>query len=204
MDEVRKRRRLRQNNVRIGAAETKRVYAGQAFAIRFRQRLDRRRNTQLQFLEIDVRVRRVEMQTRWNFAVLKYKHRFQKSRHAGGGLEMSEVGFYRADGERIRAVLAQSFCQSVSFDWVTDRRTGAVRLDECNLVWQYACIFARFLHQAGLCLGAGQKDTVCMAVLIDRRAENYSLNGIGIFNRPRMAHEKHHAGAFATRETVRC
>ena len=116
---------------------------------------------------------------------------------------MSEVGFYRSDWERIRAVLAQSFSQSVSFNWVTDRSTGAVRLDECNLVGQYACIFARFFDQAGLRLRAGQGDTVCMAVLIRRRAENYSLNGIAIFNCLGKALEKHHAGAFATHETVR-
>src|SRR5690349_2215386 len=116
---------------------------------------------------------------------------------------MSEVGFYRSDRERIRAVLAQSFCQSVSFDWVTDRSTGAVRLDECNLVWHYARIFARFLHQAGLCLRAGQKVTICMAVLIDRRTENYSLNGIAILNCLGKALEEHHAGAFAAHETVR-
>src|SRR5262249_20109593 len=155
MGEMRERRRFRKNNVRIGAAETKRVYASQTFTIRFRQRLDRRRNPQLQFLEIDVRVRRVEMQARRNFAVLEYKHRFQKSRDASGGLEMSDVGFYRANGERIRAILAQSSCQSVSFDWVTDCRTGAVRLDECNLVRQYASLFARFFYQASLCFRAG-------------------------------------------------
>ena len=91
----------------------------------------------------------------------------------------------------------------MSFDWVTDRRTGAVRFDECNLVRQYASIFARFFYQAGLCLRAGQEDTVCMAVLIDRRAENYALNGIAIFNCMGKALEKHHAGAFAAHETVR-
>src|SRR5205807_1905924 len=182
MGEMRERRRFRQNNVRIGAAETKRVYASQAFTIHFRQRLDRRRNTQLQFLEIDVWIRRVEMEARWNFVVLEYKHRFQKSRDAGGGLEMSDVGFYRADGEGIGAVPAQSFRQSMSFDWVTDRRTGAVRLDECNLVRQYASIFARFFYQPGLRLRAGQEDTVRTAVLIDRRAENYSQNWIAIRN----------------------
>src|SRR6476620_12465733 len=108
------------------------------------------------------------MQTRWNFAVLEYKHRFQKSSHTGGGLDMSEVCFHRSDGERIRAVLAKSFCQSMSFDWVTDRSTGAVCLDECNLVGQYPCIFARFFDQAGLRLRAGQGVTFCMAVLIRR------------------------------------
>ena len=155
MGDVRKRRRFSQNNVRIGAAETKRVYASYAFTIRFRQRLDCRRDAQPQFLEIDVRVRRVEMQARRNFAVLEYKHRFQKSCDAGGGLEMSDVGFYRANRKGIRAVLAQSFCQSVGFDGVTDRRTGSVRLDECNLVRQYASLFARFFYQASLCFRAG-------------------------------------------------
>src|SRR5690242_18900763 len=42
-----------------------------------------------------------------------------------------------------------------------------------------------------------------MAVLIDRRAENYSMNGIAIFNCVGEALEKHHAGAFAAHETIR-
>jgi hypothetical protein len=38
---------LSQYDVRIGAAETERVHAGQAFAGRFREWLDRRRNAKL-------------------------------------------------------------------------------------------------------------------------------------------------------------
>ena len=96
MVRVRKeRRRLRQNDVRIRAPEPERVYPGQAFAICFRERLDLGRHSQFQFVKIDVRTRRREMNAAGNFTMLKNEHRFQKSRDPGGGFEMSEV---RLDG----------------------------------------------------------------------------------------------------------
>ena len=78
-----------------------------------------------------------------------------------------------------------------------------MRLDECNLVRQYACIFTRFFDQAGLRLRAGKRDTVCMTVLIHRRAENYSLNGIAIFNCLGKAFEEHHEKKAAKKEIER-
>src|SRR5260370_24680444 len=55
MVNVWKRWRLRQNNVRIGAAETERVHASQAFTIRLRERFVLRRNTQLYVVEVTFR-----------------------------------------------------------------------------------------------------------------------------------------------------
>src|SRR5947208_1957983 len=98
MVRVRKRwRRLRENHVRIGATESERIYACEPFAVCFRERLDLSWHSQFQFFEIDVRIRRSEMQASRNFTMLKNQHRFQKARDPGSRLEMSQIAFHRPD-----------------------------------------------------------------------------------------------------------
>src|SRR5260370_28235922 len=91
MIRLRNRWRLRQNDVRVCAAESKRVYACQPFTIGFRERLGVRRHAQFQFIEIDVRIRGTEMQAARNFTMLKNQHRFQESGNAGGSFKMANI-----------------------------------------------------------------------------------------------------------------
>ena len=94
---MRKRRRLRENDVGICASESERVYARQSFAICFREGLEFGRDPQFQFVEIDVRIRRSEMQASGNFTMLKNKHRFHESCDTGGRFQMSQISLHRTD-----------------------------------------------------------------------------------------------------------
>src|SRR5947209_983113 len=97
---VRRRWRLRQDNMSIGAAESEGVYPNQPFSIRFRKWLERSRNSQLQFIEVDVRIRRREMQAAGNLMVLKNQHRFDKSGDTSSSFKVSDIRLNGTDGER--------------------------------------------------------------------------------------------------------
>src|SRR5262249_44433172 len=113
MIEVRERwRRLRQNDVRISAAETERVNTGQAFAAGFRERLGRRGQPKFQFLKIVVGFGFFKMQATGNLRVLKNEHRFKTPRHAGSGLEMTNICLYRTDRQWSETIFAECRCES--------------------------------------------------------------------------------------------
>ena len=145
------------------------------------------------------------MEARWNLAVLKNQHRFEKPRDARCGLQMAKVGFYGADRQRRvgGSIAAESFRESMRFDRIANRCPSAVGFDESDLLGRDPGIPAGILHQSCLRLRAGQRDAVGVSILIDRRPQNYALNRIAIRDRPRKPLEQDHAGALATHKSAR-
>ena len=153
--------------MRVGAAEAEGIDARQALAVPAGERLELGRHAQLELHEIDVWARGFKMETGRDLAVLQDQHRFKKSRDAGGRLEMAEIGFDRADRERLGAVDAQRVGQRVRFDRIADRRAGAVRFDKTDLLRRDARIGARVANESRLRFRAGERDAVGVPVLID-------------------------------------
>src|SRR6266404_5396047 len=110
------------------------------------------------------------MQARRNLAVLENQHRFEKSRNAGGGLQVAKVGLDGTNRQRSGSITAKRFRESVRFNRITNRRSSAVRFDKANLLWRDPGIPAGILHQSCLRLRAGKHDAVGVSVLIDRRS----------------------------------
>src|SRR4051812_45861574 len=125
MVRMRTRWRFRKDDVGVCAAESERVYAGQSFAIRFRKRLERRWNAQLQFFEIDVWIRGSEMQTRGNLPVLENEHGLHQAGDARCRFEMAHVCFHRANRQGLGAILTERLRERMRFDRVTDGCTGS-------------------------------------------------------------------------------
>src|SRR4051812_42257126 len=150
------RRRLRQDNVSVRTSESKGVYAGEPFSVGLREWFERGRDSQLQFIEIDVRIGRREMQAAGNLAVLKDQHRFDESCHTGGSFEVAYIGLDRTNRERSRTILAKCLGQRVRLDRIAHGGAGAVRFHEPNLIWRNACVLTGILNKTRLRLRAGQ------------------------------------------------
>ena len=179
------RGRLRQDNMGIRSAKSKRIDARQAVRPDLGKRLQRGRHAQLELVEIDVRTWRFEMEAGWNLSVLKDQHGLEKSRDAGRGFQVSQIRFDRANRQwRIRrAIDTESFRERVRLDRIAHRSAGAVGFDKADLFWRNSRIRAGFPHQAGLCLRARQRNAVGVPVLIDRRAENDAMDRVAIRDR---------------------
>ena len=79
--------------------------------------------------------------------------------------------------------LQSAVCKRVRFDRIAYRRAGAVGFNKADLLRRDAGIFAGVLHKPRLRFGARQRDAVGMSVLIDRRAQDHSLDRVAIRNR---------------------
>ena len=117
------------------------------------------------------------METGRNLAVLKRQHRFEKSCDSGRGFQMAEISFDGADREwRVGgSIAAESFRESMRLNRISHRRASSVGFDEANLFGRNPRIRASVLHQSCLRLRAGQRDTVGVSILIERRPQESRL-----------------------------
>src|ERR1700730_2767214 len=113
---------------------------------------------------------------------------------------MAKIGFYGANREwRVGGSIAtQSLRESIRFDRIPHRRPSAVGFDEADRLWRDSSIPAGISRQSRLRLWAGQRDSVGVSILIDRRPQNHALNRIAILDGPRKSLEQDHASAFTT------
>ena len=86
------------------------------------------------FVEVDMRVQVLGVERAWQTPILHRDERLEHPDHAGRGFEVADVGFGRPDGQRRFAVLGHGAAEGVGLDRVTDERSGAVRLDEGQIV----------------------------------------------------------------------
>src|SRR5438105_9741025 len=142
--------------MRIRAAKSKRIDPRNPLARAGGKRFQRGRHAQLEFLEIDVRTWRFEMEAGWDLAVLQDQHRFEKSRDAGRCFQVSKICLDRANRKRrvCRAIDTESFRQRMRFDRIAYGRAGTVRFDKANLLRCNSRIRAGFPYQARLRLRA--------------------------------------------------
>ena len=114
----------------------------------------------------------MEMQVGGNLALLQGKHHFHQPGDAGGGLQVADVGFHRADIERLLA-RAKDRLDGADLDWITQRSAGAMSFQIGDLFRGQAGIGQRLLDHSflGGAIGDGQPATG--AILIHRRAANH-------------------------------
>src|SRR5207302_5611947 len=87
------------------------------------------RNGEPQRIERDLGIRRAEVQAGRYRAVVKRQGKLGKAGDARRGLQMPEVGFDRADPQRVvaRSAASENAPQCGRLDRITHRRTGPVR-----------------------------------------------------------------------------
>ena len=132
----RRRRRLLQHDVGVGAAEPERADAADASAARAPStrcassgRRSAARPTGCSGLGS------VEVQRRRHLAVLQAQHDLDQPGDAGRRLEVADVGLDRADQQPVRPVAAgaEGGAQRLGLDRVAERRARAVRLDVADV-----------------------------------------------------------------------
>ena len=82
-------------------------------------------------LPVDGGIGLVEVEVRWDLTIFQGQNNFYQTCDTGRGFEMPNIGL---DGPQngalaIRLVRTKNSSQRLYFDWISERRTGAVRLD---------------------------------------------------------------------------
>ena len=118
-----------QHGMCIGAAETEGADADDQPAIRGQRELFGH-GREIPTREVNGRVGGAQMNICRHDTIAQHVQYFDEPRHAGGGLEVSDVALDRSDGQRLvrRAPLAQRFADGTGFERIAHRRTGTVRL----------------------------------------------------------------------------
>ena len=142
-----------------------------------------------------------EVQIRWNNTMLQSEHRLHQPQSSGGRLGMAEIGLHRC--QRARALDAVYLGQAGVFDGVTDRGTGAVRLDHADAAGIHARSGQRRLIHGGLRAQRRCRDVHGVAVLVCGRATHHRQDPVAIPQRIRQPLEQHHCAALATHVPVR-
>ena len=159
-------RRLREDDVGVGATETERVDACDA-SIAVGKGATGSRNLDAEVRQRNLLAGVLEVQIRGDVPVFEDQRCFDEPGDPRPGLEVADVRFDRSDQQwiRCRAFGGERIGESPDLDWVADRCSGAVRLHIPDVIGVDAgssqcCRYRRFL-----CFGARYGDAVGMAVL---------------------------------------
>src|SRR5262249_56742217 len=111
-------------------AETEQFDPSDSVARCLGERLERGRHTELQGAEIDVWIRRFEVQAGWNLPMLQHQQRLDQARHGRGGFQVAEIRLDGPNDQRrlLRALPAECLSQCVCLDRVADCGTGPMSL----------------------------------------------------------------------------
>ena len=119
------------DHMAVGASPPERAYASHRRFPRFGPRFKFGDNSKIRGREINVRIRRLEIQAGRDLAVVNRKYQLDQTRDARRSFKVANIGFHRTDEQWLVpcAFAAKHRSQSVCFDGVTQRRTRAMRLD---------------------------------------------------------------------------
>ena len=133
--------------------------------------------------ELDLGIRRFEMERWRNLLVMENESRFDQARNSGGIGRMPNVSLDGADVAELFLVrlALKNFPQRFEFNGVADRSARAVRLDVTNGLDGNVGIGLRHGNGLGLAVHAGgEKGSGARAVVVLAGAANESINGIAI------------------------
>ena len=150
---------LLQHHMDIGAANAKGAHARAARRGRLGPGLGQGVDMEGTALEVDLRVRPLEMQARRQGGMPQREHRLDQARDTGGRNEMADIGLHRADGAiaaapAVAAVGTEGLRERGQLDRVAQRGAGAVRLDIADGVRGHVGHQLRRADRAGLALHA--------------------------------------------------
>ena len=196
-------RRCFDHNVCVGAAHSERANAGNSpIGIgpvgRLRQNVDRN------FVPGNVWVGRFEIQLPWNLVFLDRQQDFDQARHAGGGFEMADVRFDRADEQRIFlcSVFSQRGSGSLHLDWIAQLGPGAVGFEVANISRCNSGSRNGLPNDFFLRLRIGRGQAAAETVVPDCRAANDSNDGIAVCLGVGQTAKRDDSTTFATQVTV--
>ncbi len=150
--------------------------------------------------EVDLGVRRLEVQAGRNLSVPQGLDRLDQTGDAGRGVEMAEVGLHRAQdaGARPLAAEAEGAVEGRHLDGIAERRAGAVGLDIADRPGLDVGRRQRLGDHGDLALDAGSREAhLRRAVVVDRRAADHRQDVVAVLAGVGEALEHHDTGAAA-------
>jgi hypothetical protein len=173
----RRLRRARDDHVGVGAADAERTHprnpGRRGSAVRPRPR--GHRDFHGESGPRDARAGFREVQVSRDPPVPHGERRLDQAQHAGGGLQVAQVGLHRTDqqGALRGALLAVNGVERGQLDRIAQRRGASVRLHVVHFGRGRARRRQRVADQIPLCLAAGHGQTAARAVMVHRRAADH-------------------------------
>jgi hypothetical protein len=192
-------RGLRQDDVRVGAAEAERADSGDGSAAVLRPWREGLRDPQWQPVERDKRVGLREVQARRDRPVAQRQRYFDEPGHPGRRLQVANVGLDRPDQAPAarRAALRQDRAQGLRLDRIAQRRARAVRFDVLHHTWQQIRAAVGLGQHGFLRQSAGCHQPVGPTVLVGSAATDHRVDRVTIGQRLTQRLEDDDSGAFA-------
>ncbi len=191
------------HRVRVGAAETERVEAGQrAVPVLvpapvwqlWQQRTHRRHHLDVQVVEGDARVGHGEVERGRQGAAPEGEQQLEQAGQAARRLQVADVGLHRADRQRAAAAAAERLADRAGLDRVADGGAGAVRLEVAERVRIDVRRVVGVAEQRHLGVPARQGEAVRAAVLVDAGGADDAVDGIAV-GQGAAERLEHHDGA---------
>ena len=188
----------------IGTAEAERIDTGNTGLVGLRPGNKLRRHFYGQIIPGDKRTRRLKMQIRRNGFMLKRQNHFHQSGNSRRRLQMSDIGFYRTDNQRIffGMPIAQDISDRFDFNRITEGCAGPVRFYVVNVRRRYSCIFHGAKNHFLLGNTVRSCQSVAFSVLIDCTSSYDSKNTVAVFRSIRKPLQHDNAAAFSPRIAV--
>ncbi len=198
---------LLERNVEVRTAETERAHRRTTRVVlaanpgtRFGREVERT------IFDIELRVRRVDLDGRGEHLVMKRKHGLHETRGSRGSLRMPDLRFHRAERAPLIVIsgcFTKDHSEAFEFRSVSRDRSRAVSFDKLDRL--RAITRLRVRAPKRLCLAAGDRRVHGRARAIAARtdAANHGIDSVavplGIFK----TLQRHHAKAFAEHGSVR-
>ena len=134
-------------------------------------------------LEIKVWIGLVEMKRRRKYAMSHDVRGVDQPGHAGGDIQMPDIGLRRADCAELLPVrsCAKSLGQACELDRITQRRPGAVRFDVANGFRLNPRGLVRHRDDVGLPFHARRRVAdLCRTVIVDGETANDRVNLVAV------------------------
>ena len=151
-------------------------------------------------IERDLRVRLLEVEARSQLAVLEHQYGLDQSRHAGGVVEMPDVGLHRAKSTEVAVdiVVGERAGQRSHLDRVSEAGARAVRLHVADGAGRDARVRQGRRHDLGLSDLAGRGEAhLERSVVVDRTSLDDRTDAVAVGSRVLETLEQDRADAAA-------
>ena len=142
------------------------------------------------------------METWWDLTALEHEHPLDQADDPRRRFQVAEIGFHRTDRQRRFPLATKRFCESDCLDGVAHRRARAVCFDEIHIRRRDTRIRTSVADQLCLSLSAWEGNPVRVAILIERRAEDHTLDRVAIGECLGKWFQQHDSRALAPHKAV--
>ncbi|WP_239079448.1 hypothetical protein, partial [Streptomyces sp. SID7909] len=140
---------------------------------------------QIQFIKINRRIRRLEIQTRRHHPIPHRQRGLDQTDNARRTLQMPDIRLRRTNHQRPRTPrgIPQHHSQRRSLDRITQRRPGSVQFHVTDLARRHTRTLTRKPQHPGLTLHPRSRQTITTTIIVDRTTRDHTHHIITISDR---------------------